>query len=119
MKNKAKSLIAILLLLAVLLIEPLHLNIVTAQQSITGTQDDTFGVWLFNAGTTVPAGAPTDDIIERAIFYDLLDYIGDSSGEVYDWDYGLSEPTAGQEDTTLPEVLEGLSAIDDFGMIAN
>ena len=90
MKNKAKSLIAILLLLAVLLIEPLHLNIVTAQQSITGTQDDTLGVWLFSAGTTIPAGAPTDDIIESAIYYNLLDYIGDSTEEVYDWDYGLS-----------------------------
>jgi len=119
MKNKAKSLIAILLLLAVLLIEPLHLNIVTAQQSITGTQDDTLGVWLFSAGTTVPAGAPTDDIIKSAIYYDLLEYIGDSPEEVYDFDWGLSEPTPGQEDTTLAEVIEGLSAIDDFGMIAN
>ncbi len=118
MKNKAKSLIAILLLLAVLLIEPLHLNIVAAQ-TIPGTQDDTFGVWLFSAGTTVPGGAPTDDIIESAIYYNLLDYIGDSLGEVYDFDWGPSEPTPGTEDTTLPEVIEGLSAIDDFGMIAD
>ena len=119
MKNNVKSSIAILLLLAVLLIEPMYLNIAAAQQSIAGTQDDTLGVWLFNAGTTVPGGAPTDDIIEKAIYYNLLDYIGDTTAEVYDFGWGLSEPTVGEEDTTLPEVVEGLLAIDDFGMIAN
>jgi len=119
MNSKTKSLILIAALLAILLIEPLHQNIVMAQQSVNGTQDNTFGAWMFSAGTTVPAGAPTDDIIERAVFYNLLDYIGDTAAEVYQFGWGLSEPTPGQEDKTLAEVIQGLSAIDDFGYLAN
>jgi len=34
-------------------------------------------------------------------------------------DRGPIEPTTGQEDKTLAEVIQGLSAIDDFGYIAN
>jgi len=118
MKNKAKSLVAIVILLTTLLIGT-QLNIVLSQETITGTPDDTPGVWLYSAGTTVPGGAPTDDIIKRAIDYDILDYIGNSAEEVYEFGHGLSEPSAGQEDTTLSEVIQGLSAVDDFGYIDN
>gem|GEM_PF-2241086 len=119
MKGKIKATIVIVALLAMLLIEPLHLKIVIAQHTISGTQDDTLGVWMFSAGTTVPAGAPTCPIIEKAVFYNILDYIGDSPEEVYDFGWGPSEPIAGQEDTTLAKVVEGLSAIDDFGFLAD
>jgi len=104
---------------AMLLIGSLYLRVIIAQEYVNGTQDDTWGVWLFSAGTTVPAGELTDDIIERTIFYDVLDYIGNSPEEVYDFGWGPIEPTTGQEDTTLAEVIQGLSAIDDFGFIAN
>jgi hypothetical protein len=114
-----KFLTLITAFLAMLLITSLHQSIVMAQQNVNGTQDDTWGVWLFNAGTTVPAGAPTSDIIERAVFYDILDYIGDITEEVYDFGYGPSEPTTGQQDTTEPEVINGLSSINDFGYLAN
>jgi hypothetical protein len=119
MKGKLESIIIVVTLLVMFLIEPMYLKIVFAQQSISGTQDDTWGVWLFSAGTTVPGGAPTDDIIERAVFYDILHYIGDTAEEVYNFDYGTSQPTAGQEDTTLPEIINGLSSINDFGYLAD
>jgi len=105
--------------LALLLLAPLLLGVVFAPESITGTQDDTLGVWLFSAGTSIPAGEPTDDIIERAIFYDLLEYIGDADVEVYEFGWGWIEPTTGQEDMTLAEVVTGLTEIDDFGFISN
>lgn len=69
MKGKIKATIITATLLTMLLIAPLFLGVVIAPESVTGTPDDTGGVWLFNAGTTVPAGAPTDDIIDRAVFY--------------------------------------------------
>jgi len=119
MKGKIKSIIIAAMLLAILLIEPLYLKIVIAQEYVTSTQDDTSGVWLFSAGTTIPAGAPTCPIIERAVFYGLFDYIGDSPEEVYDFGWGPSEPTSGQEDKTLAKVIQGLSAIDDFGYLAD
>ena len=119
MKGKIKAIIIAAMLLAILLIEPLYLKIVIAQEYVTSTQDDTFGVWLFSAGTTIPAGAPTCPIIERAVFYGLFDYIGDSPEEVYDFGWGPTEPTPGQEDKTLAKVIEGLSAIDDFGYLAD
>lgn len=119
MRGKIKATIVIVTVLAMLLIEPLYLRIVFAQEYVTGTQDDSLGVWMFNAGTAVPAGAPTDDIIERAVFYNILDYIGDTAKEVYDFGWGPIEPTTGQEDKTLAEVIQGLSAIDDFGYLAN
>jgi len=119
MKGKIKAIIIVVTLLAMLLIEPLYLKIVIAQQNVAGTPDNTLGVWLYSAGTTVPAGAPTDDIIQRAVSYGILDYIGDTAQEVYDFGWGPIEPTTGQEDKTLAEVIQGLSAIDDFGYIAN
>lgn len=117
MNSKRGSSICILLL--ILLIVTFLPNTVMAQETVTGTQDDTTGVWLFNAGTTVPAGAPTDNIIERAVFYDILDYIGNSLEEVYAFGHGSSEPTPGQEDKTKAEIVQGLSAIDDFGYLDN
>lgn len=117
MKGK-RVLMLCVMFLAVLFIQS-YVGIVAAQEYVTGTQDDTLGVWLFSAGTTIPAGAPTDDIIERAVFYDILDYIGDSEDEVYNFGWGFSEPTPGEEDKTLPEVVQGQTAIDDFGYLAN
>jgi len=114
---RAKS--VTLVTLAILLVIPLYVSFVFAADYVDGAKDDTFGVWLFSAGTTVPAGEPTDDIIERAIFYDLLEYIGDIPQEVREFGWGPIEPTTGQEDKTIGEVVQGLSAIDDFGFIAN
>lgn len=119
MRRKTKAVTSVVTVLVMLLIGPVFLNVVFAGEYVTGTQDDTLGVWMFSAGTTVPGGAPTDDIVERAIFYALLDYVGDEAVEVYDFGWGIVEPTSGQEDKTLAEVIVGLSAIDDFGMIAN
>jgi len=119
MKGKIKAIIIAAMLLAILLIEPLYLKIVIAQEYVTSAPDDTSGVWLFSAGTTIPAGAPTCPIIERAVFYGLFDYIGDSPEEVYAFGWGPSEPTPGQEDKTLAKVIQGLSAIDDFGYLAD
>jgi len=119
MKGKTIVVIATVTVLAILLIGPLYLRVVFAQEYVTGTQDDTLGVWMFSAGTTVPAGAPTCPIIEKAVFYGLFDYIGDSPEEVYDFGWGPTEPTPGQEDKTLAKVIEGLSAIDDFGYLAD
>ena len=118
MKGK-KGIIVIVTFLAILLNASLVLEALAVPESVTGTQDDTLGVWLFSAGTTVPGGAPTDDIIDRAIFYDLLEYIGDTAVEVYSFGWGPVQPTTGQEDKTVGEVVTGLSAIDDFGYIAN
>ena len=119
MKSRTERIVVFGTILVMLLIGPLYLKSVFAQEYVTGTQDDTLGVWMFNAGKNLPAEEPTDDIIERAVFYDILDYIGDSAEEVYDFGWGLVEPTLGQEDTTLAEVIEGLSAIDDFGYLSN
>ena len=119
MKGKTKAVTSVATVLMMLLIGSVFLNVVFAGEYITGTPDDTPGVWMFSAGTTVPGGAPTDDIVERAIFYALLDYVGDEAVEVYNFGWGPVEPTPGQEDTTLAEVIVGLSAIDDFGDISN
>ena len=119
MKCKTKAVTSIVTVLVVLLIGSAFLNVAFAQDFVGGTQDDTLGVWLFSAGTTEPGDAPTDDIVERALFYSLLDYIGDEAVEVYDFGWGPIEPTPGQEDATLAEVVVGLSVIDDFGDISN
>ena len=101
-----------------------------AQESIAGTPDDTPGVWLYSAGlsagtpaapTGQPAGAPTDDIIREAISFDLLTYVGDQEEEVDSFSWGPFEGDpayGGQVDTTLAEVVEGLTTVDDFGYIA-
>lgn len=119
MRCKVKAVTAVAAVLAMLLIGSAFLNVAFAGEYVTGTQDDTLGVWLFSAGTTEPGDMPTDEIVERAIFYSLLDLIGDEAVEVYDFGWGWIEPTTGQEDKTLAEVIVGLSAIDDFGDISN
>ena len=119
MKRKTKAVTSVATVLVMLLIGSVFLTVVFAQEYVTGTQDDTLGVWMFSAGTTLPGDAPTDEIVESAIFYALLDYVGDEAVEVYDFGWGPVEPTTGQEDTTLAEVIVGLSAIDDFGDISN
>ena len=119
MRSKTKAVTSVAIVLAMLLIGSAFLNVAFAQEYVAGTQDDTLGVWLFSAGTTLPGDAPTDEIVESALFYDLLDLIGDDAVEVYDFGWGPIEPTPGQEDTTLAEVVVGLSAIDDFGDISN
>jgi len=119
MKGKTKAVTSVVTVLVMLLIGSAFLNVVFAQDFVWGTQDDTLGVWLFSAGKVYPAEEPTDDIIGRAIFYDLLYYIGDEAVEVYDSDWGPVQPPSGQEDKTWEEIIEGLSAIDDFGFLAN
>lgn len=87
--------------------------------TITGTEDpETVGVWLFSAGTnTEPGGEPTDEIVDRAITEGILKYIGDEPSEVIDFSAGPPEPYEGARDTTIDRVVEGLEAIDDFGLI--
>jgi len=97
----------------------LALGVVSASPgTITGTPDDTGGVWLFSAGTdTEPGGQPTDEIVKNAVDAGILELIGDEAGEVVDFEAGPPEPYEGPRDTTLALVVEGLSAIDDFGLI--
>ncbi|UCE29616.1 MAG: hypothetical protein JSV85_02540 [Candidatus Bathyarchaeota archaeon] len=121
MRVKAKARISILTLLVVLFVGSILLNVAFAiPESIMGTPDDTAGVWLFSAGTLLPADEPTDDIIGTAIFYGILDFIGDTPVEVFDFGWGLTEPPPpGQEDTTMAEVNTGLTTVDDFGYLVN
>lgn len=85
---------------------------------ITGTQDDTPGVWLFSAGTdTTPGGQPTDEIVKKAIDFGILTLLGDNAGEIVDFTAGPPDTDEDERDTTLALVVEGLTAIDDFGLI--
>jgi len=86
--------------------------------TITGTQDDTSGVWLFSAGTdTEPGGQPTDEIVENAIAHGKLELLGNEGSQVDAFAAGSGEPYEGARDDTLALVVEGLSAVDDFGLI--
>ncbi|PDM26097.1 hypothetical protein CP083_05600 [Candidatus Bathyarchaeota archaeon B24-2] len=86
--------------------------------TITGSEDDTPGVWLFSAGTdTEPGGQPTDEIVENAIEAGIVELIGDEVEEIADFHAGPGEPYEGERDNELSLVVEGLSAIDDFGLI--
>ncbi|MCD6529575.1 carboxypeptidase regulatory-like domain-containing protein [Candidatus Bathyarchaeota archaeon] len=86
--------------------------------TITGSEDDTPGVWLFSAGTDTEAGGqPTDEIVENAIEAGIVELIGDEASEIEDFHAGPSEPYEGARDSELSLVVEGLSAIDDFGLI--
>ncbi|MEM3056892.1 MAG: SdrD B-like domain-containing protein [Candidatus Bathyarchaeia archaeon] len=103
---------------------PLLLSIgLVSAATITGTQDDTPGVWLFSAGTdTTPAGQPTDDIVTNAINFGILTLLGNQAGEIVNFaagppDSGHSDPPENARDTTLALVVEGLEDIDDFGVI--
>ncbi len=90
--------------------------------TITGTADDTSGVYLFSAGTDAqdcgdgtPAGEPTDDIIQEAINYSLLELAGDTAAEIVGFTTGSEESNDdGSRDSTQSAVLTGLSDIDDF-----
>ena len=85
--------------------------------TITGTQD-TSGVWLFSAGTdTEPGGQPTDEIVENAIAHGILELLGNEGSQVDAFAAGSGEPYEGARDDTLALVVEGLSAVDDFGLI--
>jgi len=99
--------------------------VVYSQQTINGTKAVN-GMYLFPAGgdsgtcnfpTGAPGAEPTDDIISTAIDYGLLLYMGDQQAEVVSFDYGLPEPPSADTDTTLGEVVTGLTKIDDFGRI--
>ncbi|MEM2983548.1 MAG: hypothetical protein QXH17_10360, partial [Candidatus Bathyarchaeia archaeon] len=103
---------------------PLLLSIgLVSAATITGTQDDTPGVWLFSAGTdTTPAGQPTDDIVTNAINFGILTLLGNQAGEIVNFAAGPpdtehSDPPENARDTTLALVVEGLEDIDDFGVI--
>ncbi len=97
---------------------------VSAQEVIMGDEDpETSGVWLFSAGTDVPAGAPTDDIIDDARAFGILEYIGNVASEVSSFANGPPEGPPGADpgetarDNTLALVVEGLTEVDDFGFI--
>jgi hypothetical protein len=94
-------------------------------QSINGTPDNTAGVYLFSAGGSsgtctsplgTPAAQPTDDIVESAVSFNLLEFVGDQSQEVDTFTAGANEGSS-DVDHTLAEVVEGLTQIDDFGVI--
>lgn len=115
-----KSLLLVTMAVAVLLYAP-----IVSAATITGTPDDTAGVYLFSAGLSAgtcrypsgqPAGAPTDDIVSAAINFNLLGYLGDTSAEVVSFTPGSTEE--GERDTTMAEVNTGLEDIDDFGNIS-
>jgi hypothetical protein len=96
----------------------LLLNVAIASAAtITGTQDDTPGVWLFSAGTDVPGGQPTDDIVGNAISAGILTLLGDQAGEIVAFSAGPPDTGEGPRDTTIDLVVQGLRAIDDFGLI--
>lgn len=85
---------------------------------ITGSEDDTAGVWLFSAGTDTEAGGqPTDEIVENAIEAGIVELIRDEASEIESFHAGLGEPYEVARDDELSLVVEGLSAIDDFGLI--
>ncbi|MEM2996470.1 MAG: hypothetical protein QXK52_03050 [Candidatus Bathyarchaeia archaeon] len=86
--------------------------------TITGSQDDTPGVWLFSAGTdTTPGGQPTDEIVGNAVSAGILTLLGDVIEEIDSFSTGPPDTGENSRDTTLLLVREGLEAIDDFGLI--
>ncbi|MGH7785316.1 MAG: hypothetical protein ACRERC_00525, partial [Candidatus Binatia bacterium] len=83
------------------------------------------GVYLFSAGgsagtcaspTGNPAAQPTDDIVLNAVGYSLLEFVGNQSQEIDTFAAGIPEGDP-SVDNTLSEVVQGLTAIDDFGVI--
>lgn len=111
-----KCLVTTLILLTVLALN--LLAVAASPGTITGVQDDTGGVWLFSAGTdTEPGGEPTDEIVGNALAAGILELIGDEPSEIGGFYAGPGEPYEEPRDDTLSEVVEGLSAIDDFGLI--
>lgn len=104
--------------------------VTVSAEEITGTPDDTPGVFLFSAGGEetapgacdgIPASAPTGFIIEDAIEYNVLTHVGDTPLEVIGFVVGSPDesPDPTEVDTTIDEVITGLTAVDDFGDISN
>ncbi|MEM7033779.1 MAG: SdrD B-like domain-containing protein, partial [Chloroflexota bacterium] len=97
--------------------------------TVTGTVDpETAGVWLFSAGgdagsclspTGLPGALPTDDVVQTAVNFDILEFVGDVNVEVDNISPGPSEGNESSRDSTVAQAVEGLSEIDDFGLIAN
>lgn len=97
---------------------------VISAEEITGTPDDTSGVFIFAAGTDetspgacdgISAAEPTGFIVQDAINFGILDHVGDEPEEVLSFVVG----DAGEIDITVDEIIMGLNAIDDFGDISN
>jgi cysteine-rich repeat protein len=94
-------------------------------QFIQGTADDTSGVYLFSAGGSAgtcqsplgtPAAQQTDDIVLAALGFGLLEFAGDHGAEIDSFSWGADEGGT-DTDKTLAEVVQGLTTIDDFGLI--
>lgn len=94
---------------------------------VMGVPDDTSGVYLFAGGGDesslgacdgTPAGTSVADTLLDAIDFDILEHIGDEPEEVLEYLTGSTAP-GDDLDTTLAEVVSGLTAIDDYGNIQN
>ena len=92
---------------------------------VTGTPDDTPGVYLFSAGSSAgwawnpqgaPGGEPTDDIVQNALDYGILRFLGDQYAEQIG---GHTGPGAEDSFSSTPdyEIYNGLRSINDFGLI--
>ena len=98
---------------------------------ISGTADDTQGVWLFSAGLDgtcdadggdgTPGGAPTDDIIQDAVTDGNLQFVGGVLAEIQAFTPGSTEGGSDAPDANIAEIDgEGaLDTVDDFGNISN
>lgn len=101
----------------------------TSAESIQGIPDDTPGAFIFTAGvdeTTpdlcngTPSIAPTVNIMQDGLDFDILEFAGDTPAEVLGFTAGTTdESPMGQIDTTEGQINIGLTAIDDFGDISN
>lgn len=131
-KNNVMSIKKPVLLFVIFICSLLFSNAVmtVSAEEIIGTPDDTPGVYIYTAGTDEtapsrcdgsPAGNQTAQIIQGAIDFEILEFVGDSPAEVLDFVTGTSEetPTFNEVDKTIEEIVTGLTAIDDFGDITN
>lgn len=100
--------------------------IIVSAEGIPSTPDNTPGVYIFTAGTdeSIPgtcngtaAGNPTGHIINHAVNFGILEFVGDTESEVLSFITGAEgeSPFPGEVDTTLEEIVTGLTTIDDFG----
>jgi len=88
--------------------------------------DDTAGVFLYCAGTSagtadaptgVAGAAVTNDIVTNAINYGVLEFVGDVPEEVDSFSIGTNAESTGPVDASLADVVEGLTTVDDFGLL--
>ena len=98
---------------------------------ITGTADDTQGVWLFSAGLDgtcdadggdgLAGGAPTDAIIEDAVTDGNLQFVGGIITEITAYTPGSTEGGSDAPDPNIADIdTEGaLDTVDDFGNLSN